>query len=140
MGVKNKVYVLLCAVVIAYGVHMFSGVNDAVVTDVYSLIEGEIENTQSHGQIYLHFDGVSTDNAPKLLINGKSRESITESEKVVDVFDKCVVELDTRGLDTPVMMHITGKGANVASDCVGRVVTGIGDIQNIGTFIVNEPR
>lgn len=134
----NKGYFILGAVLLLYGVYLFWGVNDVVVTDSRAVLENEIERAASYGQLYLHLDGAGEENAPSLLINGKSVGAVTQADKTLDIFDQCVVELDTRGLATPVMLTITGKGTNVATECVGRVVTGSGDIQNVGTFVVEN--
>ncbi len=141
-GIKSKVYILLCALALVYGLRMFASVNKVVVEEVYmqngGAVESAVDNAQKHGQIYLHIDGASSDNEVRLLVNGASGEGVTQSEKVLDVFDGCVVELDTRGAKEPVMLRVTGTGANVYPDCTGRVVTGFGDIQNIGTFIIKN--
>ncbi len=138
MDIKNKVCILLCAFVLVYGAYLFAGVNTAVTTDSTAVIESEIANSQSYGQLYLSFVGTDEKNAPEILINGVSAGKITGGTKTLDIFDKCVVELDARNVNTPVMVQIDGKSENVDSDCVGRVVTGGGDIQNIGTFVINK--
>lgn len=139
MKIGTKVYILLGALVLCYGIYLFMGVNNAVVvTDSTAILENEVADSTSYGQLYLHFEGVSEENAPTLLINGESVGVVTEQEKTLDIFNQCVVELDTRGLETPVMLTVTGKGANVATECVGRLVTGSGGIDNVGTFLVED--
>lgn len=138
MKIGTKVYILLGALVLAYGTYLFLGINDTVVTDSRAVIENEVANSANYGQLYLHLEGASVENAPSLLINGKSVGMVTEADKTLDIFDMCVVELDTRGLEVPIMLTVTGKGANVATECVGRVVTGSGGIENVGTFVVED--
>lgn len=135
MKSKNRFYTVIVLMIIFASVpYMFVHVNKTAIQDVSSVIESEIENTNNYGQIYLRFDGVSKKNAPKILINGKSVCEITESKKTLDVFDMCVVELDTRNLDDVVALYIEGKSGNVITKCVDRVIIGNGSIEKVGTF------
>lgn len=138
MGIKNNVYIILCVVIALCGVFLFAGVNTAVVTDSAAVIEDEIVNSISYGQLYLSFVGADEKNAPEILINGVSAGKITGETKTLDIFDKCVVELDTRKITLPVTVQIDGKSENVVADCVGRIITGSGSIENIGTFTIDK--
>ncbi len=139
MKSKNRFYTVIVLMIILASVpYMFVHVNKTAIKDVSSVIESEIENSKTYGQLYLRFDGVSEKNAPKILINGKSVCAITESKKILDIFDMCVVELDTRGLDDVVALYIEGKSENVITKCVDRVVVGNDTIENVGTFTLEK--
>ena len=135
---RNKRVVIFVSALFVCAMYMFVSVNNAIVTDTAALITNELENAKSYGQIYLKFDGVSEENAPKILINGEHVCTVTESAKTLDVFDMCVAELDTRALSEPVLLSIEGKSTNVMTNCAGRVITGNGGIDNIGTFVIKD--
>lgn len=137
-NIRAKGCVLMTALAAAYGIYLICGAGKIVETSSRGVIESEVAESMTYGQLYLHLEGACEENAPSLLINGKSIGTVTSENKTLDIFDMCVVELDTRGLETPVMLTITGKGTNVAADCIGRVVTGCGNIENIGTFVVDK--
>lgn len=128
---------LICALV--YGTYIAVNL-DNVAKTVSVNIEDEIKASEKVGQLYIELVGADKDNAPSILINGKSVCVLKQRDKTLDIYDGCVVELDTRGLKSPVMLTIKGKSANVCSDCEGRVITGNGDIQNVGTFVIEKER
>ena len=136
MESKSKIYALLCVLAVMCGIYFFKSADMAVVTDNTAIIENEIENAGGYGQLYLRIVGADEKNSPDILINGVSAGKITGETKILDIFDKCVVELDTRKTVAAVLVQIEGKSENVVTDCVGRTVTGNGDIQNVGTFIL----
>lgn len=133
---RNNKLVTVCLIMFAFAVYMFAGVNKSLMTDTAAVITNELENATNYGQIYLKFDGASENNAPRILINGEYACTVTEETKILDIFDMCVVELDTRALREPVLLSVEGKGENVVTDCVGRVITGGGGIDSVGTFMI----
>ena len=133
---RNNKVVTFGLIMLACAVYMFAGVNKSLMTDTAAVITNEMDTAKSYGQIYLKLDGASEKNAPRILINGEYACTVTEKTKILDIFDMCVVELDTRSLTEPVLLSVEGKGENVITDCVGRVITGSGGIDSVGTFRV----
>lgn len=138
MIIRKSVCITICAAVVICGMYLCANINRVITTSSEAVIEREIENANSYGQLYMSFVGADEGNVPKILINGVKCAEITDTQKTIDIVDRCVLELDTRGIQTPIMLQIDGRSENVLTDCVGRVVTGMDDIQNIGTFVIDK--
>ncbi len=139
--IRAKTILILTAVfLILITVGFLSAMIDRAVTtgaDVTSIAD-EINANVPVGQLYLEAQGVSQSQPAKILLNGYYAADLNSAQKTVDVPDGCVVEINARGLRTPITVRIVGKSAGVISDCEGRSVTAAGNIANLGMFLVRS--
>lgn len=137
IGIKNVVFVALVGILlIGAGVFMAELDRSVSVSAGIEDIADEVDSAMPIGQLYLEVTGLKESQQVKLLMNGTPRMELDNPKETVDIPNGCVVEVDSRGIEGPITVVITGKSTGVVTECVGRSVTVEDGIANLGAFVV----